>query len=101
MAANYEFDKGIFYLMLAAFIPLIFHLTKNNKLDQFIGNLSYPIYMLWGLRIDITPKIMSWIGSQNTDIEGLVRYSSITLMAILIYLIIEKPMERIRTRFMY
>lgn len=99
IAANYEFDKGIFYLMLASFIPFIFYLSKDNKFDQFIGNLSYPIYLLWGLRIDITPKIMSWIGSQNPDIEGLVRYSSITIMAIAIYLMIEKPMEHIRDRF--
>jgi hypothetical protein len=42
---------------------------------------------------------MSWIGSQNPDIEGLVRYSSIIIMAIAIYLMIEKPMEKIRGRF--
>jgi peptidoglycan/LPS O-acetylase OafA/YrhL len=99
IAANYEFDKGIFYLMLAAFIPFIFYLSKDNKFDQFIGNLSYPIYLLWGLRIDITPKIMSLLNSQNQDIEGLVRYSSITIMAVAIYFLIEKPMERIRDRF--
>lgn len=99
IAANYEFDKGIFYLMLAAFIPFIFHICKDNKLDQFMDNLSYPIYMLWGLHIDLTPKIMSWIGSQNPDIEGLMRYSTITVMAIAIYLLIEKPMEHIRDRF--
>jgi len=99
IAANYEFDKGIFYLMLAGSIPFIFYLSKDNKFDQFIGNLSYPIYLLWGLRIDLTPKIMSWIGSQNPDIEGLVRYSSIIIMAIAIYLMIEKPMEKIRGRF--
>lgn len=99
IAANYEFDKGIFYLMLASSIPFIFYLSKDNKFDQFIGNLSYPIYLLWGLRIDFTPKIMSWIGSQNPDIEGLVRYSSIIIMAIAIYLMIEKPMEKIRGRF--
>jgi peptidoglycan/LPS O-acetylase OafA/YrhL len=99
IAANYEFDKGIFYLMLAGSIPFIFYLSKDNKFDQFIGNLSYPIYLLWGLRIDLTSKIMSWIGSQNPDIEGLVRYSSIIIMAIAIYLMIEKPMEKIRGRF--
>jgi peptidoglycan/LPS O-acetylase OafA/YrhL len=85
--------------MLMSFIPFIFYLSKDNKFDQFIGNLSYPIYLLWGLRIDLTPKIMSWIGSQNPDIEGLVRYSLVTIMAIAIYLIIEKPIERIRDRF--
>ena len=99
MAANYEFDKGIFYLMLACFIPFIFYLTKDNRVDQFIGNLSYPIYLLWGLRIDITPKIMALFQTQNQDIEGLVRYSIIIIMAVMMYFLIEKPMERIRDKF--
>lgn len=99
IAANYEFDKGIFYLMLACFIPFIFYLTKDNPLDQFIGNLSYPIYLLWGLRIDITPKIMAFLHTQNQDIEGLVRYSTIVIMAVIMYFLIEKPIEKIRQRF--
>ena len=30
IAANYEFKKGLFYLLLAVGIPLIFNLTKDN-----------------------------------------------------------------------
>ena len=99
LASNYEFDKGIFYLMLTAFIPFIFYVSKNNKLDQFIGNLSYPIYLLWGLRIDVTSKVMTIIGIQNNTLEGLVRYSSIIILAMAMYFLIEKPMEHIRDRF--
>ena len=99
LASNYEFDKGIFYLMLASFMPFIFYVSKNNRWDQFIGNLSYPIYLLWGLRIDVTSKIMLLLGVQNHTVEGIVRYSSIIVMAILMYLLVEKPMEHIRDRF--
>lgn len=35
----------IYYLFLAAAIPFSFAITKNNKFDRFIGELSYPIYI--------------------------------------------------------
>ena len=99
MAANYEFEKGIFYLLLMASIPFIFYVTKDGKIDRFIGNLSYPIYLIWGLKLDLTPRIMAALGTQNQDIEGIIRYLLIVILAILIYLFIEKPLEPLRNRF--
>ena len=32
-------------ILLSVFIPFIFDLTKNNKVNKFFGNLSYPIYI--------------------------------------------------------
>ena len=95
----YEFKKGLFYLLLAVAIPFIFNLTKNNKIDRFIGELSYPIYLIWGLRIDVTKIITDYFHITNENIKGLIFYGFILIAAIVIHLLIEKPIEKIRVHF--
>lgn len=34
------------YIGWAAFIPFLFAITKSNKLDRWLGELSYPVYLL-------------------------------------------------------
>jgi peptidoglycan/LPS O-acetylase OafA/YrhL len=34
-----------FYMMLSLSIPFIFLASKNNSLDRYVGELSYPIYL--------------------------------------------------------
>lgn len=43
----YDFDlkQWLFYGVLVLSIPVIFSLSKNWKLDNFMGELSYPIYI--------------------------------------------------------
>lgn len=36
----------IFFLVFAAAVPFVFELTKNNKADNLIGGLSYPMYLV-------------------------------------------------------
>jgi len=45
LAMPMEFGSS-YYLLLAFAIPKIFEMTKNSKIDRFIGDLSYPIYIL-------------------------------------------------------
>lgn len=41
-----SFYMGLaYYLAFALSIPYIFKLTKDNKYDRFIGELSYPVYI--------------------------------------------------------
>ena len=43
-------------LIFAATIPVIFQFTKNIKFDKFLGELSYPVYILhWAFWIIIKP----------------------------------------------
>jgi len=99
IAANYEFKKGFFYLLLTVGIPFIFHLTKDNPWDKFIGELSYPIYLLWGLRIDVSKYITDYFHITSENVRGIIFYSFILLAAITIHILVEKPVERIRTHF--
>lgn len=43
---NYPFYINIYYyIYFATVIPYIFSLTKNNRFDRFLGDLSYPVYI--------------------------------------------------------
>lgn len=37
--------QWIYFLTLVIFIPYIFKIFKNNSIDKFLGDLSYPIYI--------------------------------------------------------
>ncbi|MFA5750428.1 MAG: acyltransferase [Candidatus Shapirobacteria bacterium] len=43
----------ILFLFSFIFIPFIFNLFKTNKIDRFIGELSFPVYICHFLIIDI------------------------------------------------
>lgn len=43
----------ILFLLSFIFIPFIFKLFKNNKIDRFTGELSFPVYISHFLIIDI------------------------------------------------
>jgi peptidoglycan/LPS O-acetylase OafA/YrhL len=45
---TWMFLLTLFFLMLLCFQyhPFVFEFTKNNKIDRFFGDLSYPIYIL-------------------------------------------------------
>ena len=43
----------ILFFFSFIFIPLIFNLFKNSKIDRFIGELSFPVYICHFLIIDI------------------------------------------------
>jgi peptidoglycan/LPS O-acetylase OafA/YrhL len=49
IAFNYVTTYGkavVFYGLVAISLPVIFNLTKRSAADRFIGDLSYPVYML-------------------------------------------------------
>lgn len=52
----------IVFILIVLLIPISFIYTKDNKIDRYLGNLSYPIYVSQMLIINITranafPKI--------------------------------------------
>ena len=41
-----DLPPAIFTLMVGLSVPFIFALTKNWKVDRWIGELSYPVYIV-------------------------------------------------------
>ncbi|MHB8694003.1 MAG: acyltransferase family protein, partial [Solirubrobacteraceae bacterium] len=37
--------QDLFFVLLAIAVPVVFELTKRSRLDRFIGDLSYPLYI--------------------------------------------------------
>lgn len=43
---QFEWAKLLSYLGWALVIPVLFHASKSNKVDRYIGELSYPVYLI-------------------------------------------------------
>jgi peptidoglycan/LPS O-acetylase OafA/YrhL len=89
----------VFYPAMILFIPFLFFLTKDSKIDRQIGNLSFSIYLLGTPVVELT----LFFGNQYPHLKNYIHNNISVLvitiaLAICIYLTIEKPIEVIRRR---
>src|SRR5690606_29379485 len=42
----FSFKPQIFFVMFFMAIPFIFELSKKSKIDRYVGELSYPLYLI-------------------------------------------------------
>jgi peptidoglycan/LPS O-acetylase OafA/YrhL len=45
--------KWFLYAAMVVLLPILFKISKNNKIDRYIGELSYPVYICHVLVIDM------------------------------------------------
>lgn len=81
--------RGILYLFVALSLPLMFAGSKDNWRDRFIGDLSYPLYLLHAPLQDI---LMHHLGVKNGAVIALI----CICCAVVIFLFVERPFERLR-----
>lgn len=82
-----------YYITFALSIPYFFMLTKKNKLDRFLGELSYPVYIthmifakiLFSLHVQTYPFL-------NSILIG----SSTIIFSIILVVFIQNPIDRLR-----
>jgi peptidoglycan/LPS O-acetylase OafA/YrhL len=67
--ASNTLDCLIYPLILAVIIPLLHQRTKAHKLDQWIGHLSYPFYLVHQTVVD---GFVSWNGPYKTVLLGML-----------------------------
>jgi peptidoglycan/LPS O-acetylase OafA/YrhL len=78
-------SKDFFYLMsVAIVIPFIFELSKNNKTDRYIGELSFPIYICHIIFLDISQRIITHFNLRESSLPVMGILFSIACSAILI-----------------
>lgn len=82
-----------FFTCVALSIPLLFELTKNNKLDNFFGHLSYPIYI--GHMFAIT--LVYYFAKESADRGGLTMVATL-FMSVILYQFIDIPIEKLRKK---
>lgn len=95
-AENYDLPHlWLFYILFAAGIPFIFIYTKNSKLDNAIGELSYPLYLFHG-------GVLRIVTSRLTDmpvwLAMTITLACTLLLCFLIYWFLDRPMDKIRHR---
>ena len=79
------------YLVFSLAIPVIFRLTSKSKIDKFLGDLSYPLYIIHLLIIAVSREF------NITSVE--LRLVFIILLSILISYILNRilnPIEKCR-----
>jgi peptidoglycan/LPS O-acetylase OafA/YrhL len=94
-------ELWVFYVAFAAAIPFIFELTKNNRIDAWIGDLSYPLYLVHRLVFLIFS--MSLANTRRLgDLDPvwwIVGLIASIIAAITLHHIVEVPVNRLRERF--
>jgi peptidoglycan/LPS O-acetylase OafA/YrhL len=76
--------------MVAIACPIMFYGTRN-KVDSFIGELSYPMYICHFIVGSFMPYLYGHYGN-------LVYVAVVVAISIGLHLVIERPMERVRKR---
>lgn len=89
----YERTKQlVLFLFSFIFIPFIFNLFKTNKIDRFIGELSYPVYICHFLIIDI----LTHFTALPNQFLGITTAISSIIFSILVLQFIIKPIDNFR-----
>ena len=83
-----------FLTIFAGAVPFLFALTKDNKWDRAIGELSYPLYLC---HIFVQLFVFSKMRATPQDASWIIAGISIGL-ALAIHLGVELPIERLRRR---
>jgi peptidoglycan/LPS O-acetylase OafA/YrhL len=80
------------YFLFILFLPLLFVQTKDNKVDRYIGELSYPVYIVHIFVIMFVSKI-----ANDTNLSLLAIIGSI-LFSIVLNKFIQERVEKIRMK---
>jgi peptidoglycan/LPS O-acetylase OafA/YrhL len=56
---------ALFFMLMAACVPFIFALTKNWAIDRWIGELSYPVYIVHVVVGAVLAKAMRFRSAQG------------------------------------
>lgn len=84
--------KYMIYFLFILFLPLLFVQTKDNKIDRYIGELSYPVYIVHIFVIMFVSKV-----TNDTNLSLLAIIGSI-LFSIILNKFIQERIEKIRIK---
>ncbi len=81
----------VFYAYCAWALPLVFTLTRTNRVDRYLGELSYPVYLSHLLVISIA----LYTGLSGALLAGLI-IVLVAVASILLHEAVQKPVDRYR-----
>ena len=83
----------LFYVCVWVATPFLFNLARNSRVDNTIGQLSYPIYLSHVLVINGVKRIDTF----GID-KGLVATVLTLALSACLYVFIDRPIEPFRRR---
>lgn len=82
------------YALFSLSIPYVFALTKDNRVDRWIGDLSYPLYLAHGLVHGIVFNVL--LAPQGPLLWSFVGLAASMTAALFLVFFVEVPVEWIR-----
>jgi peptidoglycan/LPS O-acetylase OafA/YrhL len=93
----FTFGKILLFLVLLGCLPLLFRATKNSHIDRFLGELSYPIYLVHVAVLNVVGNIPQ-LSRGYTESSKLLALVVVLGASTLIAIYIEIPINRLRHR---
>ena len=90
---NSEITRWAMYVLIAVAIPFVFNAFKNFALDRWIGDLSYPLYLVHLLVIG---AVLTFI--PNAPYAAWVAIGASLALSALTLVLIDHPVDRWRQR---
>lgn len=78
-------------LLLAGAMPLVFGAMRHRRWDRFLGDLSYPFYLVQFLVIALADRLTPELGGPGLTALALAG-------AVVLYLAVDRPVSRLRRR---
>jgi len=79
------------YLLLSVTLPFLFDASKNCSLDRWVGNLSYPVYIIHEPILRFLDRCLGVKG-------GLAALTATLAFSAVILMLVEQPLDRFRQR---
>jgi peptidoglycan/LPS O-acetylase OafA/YrhL len=88
-----SFGSFVYLFIFAALIPYVFALTRTWKIDRFLADMSFPLYLAhWPVWIFIRDRFSPpW-----PEYPGIVPAIASVAAAVLLVIFVERPVERWR-----
>jgi peptidoglycan/LPS O-acetylase OafA/YrhL len=81
----------VFPLLFAVAVPYFFGWTSRSKVDRWVGELSYPLYIVHVL-------VAKVIDSLHLPVTGLTLTATSLVAAVVLLVFVDAPIEKIRQR---
>jgi peptidoglycan/LPS O-acetylase OafA/YrhL len=83
--------------IFAVLIPIMFHASKASRVDAWIGEFSYPIYITHLAALTVSIWAVDAVGIERTPLRITCHLTIIVLIAAVGIILVTRPMEAVRS----
>lgn len=83
-------EADLFYLIFTACVPFLFHFSRNSRIDQAFGELSYPIYLLHVAMVVLVERVAP------LELVGEITLLATVALSIVYIRVFDRPLQAFR-----